>query len=72
MQLWVKLLYMRQGGECELALASVEMHRHMEQKMMLAYLLRLNQYALDKELITKEVYKKMEIAIIKKYGINHD
>ena len=31
---------------------------------MLAYLLQLNRYALENELITKEIYKKMEISMI--------
>ena len=57
------------GGASKLAPASFEGRKRMEQGVMLAYLLQLNRYALDKELITKEIYKKMEISIIQKYGM---
>ena len=53
-----------------MAHASLEGHKRMEQKLMLAYLLQLNRYALENELITKEIYKKMEISMIEKYGMN--
>lgn len=39
-----------------------------EQGVMLAYLLQLNRYALKKGLITKEIYREMEMSMIKKYG----
>lgn len=42
----------------------------MEQGVMLAYLLQLNRYALKNELITEETYRKMEISMIQKYGMN--
>ena len=45
-----------------------EGRRRMEQGVMLAYLLRLNRYALNNELITEEIYRKMEISMIQKYG----
>ena len=44
-----------------MAPTSLEGRRRMEQEVMLAYLLQLNRYALENELITKEIYKKMEI-----------
>lgn len=52
-----------------MAPASSEGRKRMEQGVMLAYLLQLNRYALEKELITKEIYKKMEISMIQKYGM---
>ena len=51
-----------------MAPTSLEGRRRMEQEVMLAYLLQLNRYALENELITKEIYKKMEISMIQKYG----
>ena len=51
-----------------MAPTSLEGRRRMEQEVMLAYLLQLNRYALENELITKEIYKRMEISIIQKYG----
>lgn len=39
-----------------------------EQGVMLAYLLQLNRYALKKGLITKEIYRDMEINMMKQYG----
>ena len=47
-----------------MAPTSLEGRRRMEQEVMLAYLLQLNRYALENELITKEIYKKMEISMI--------
>ena len=43
-----------------MAPTSLEGRRRMEQEVMLAYL--------ENELITKEIYKKMEISMIQKYG----
>lgn len=54
-----------------MAPASFEGRKRMEQGILLAYLLQLNRYALEKELITNEIYKKMEISMIQKYGMNH-
>ena len=53
-----------------MALSSFEGRERLEQGVMLAYLLQLNRYALEKELITKEIYRKMEISMIQKYGTN--
>lgn len=53
-----------------MAPASFEGRKRLEQGVMLAYLLQLNRYAFEKELITKEIYKKMEISMIQKYGVN--
>ncbi len=53
-----------------MAHTSDEGRKRMEQGVMLAYLLQLNRYALEKELISKEIYKKMEINMIQKYGMN--
>lgn len=55
-----------------MAPTSLEGRRRMEQEVMLAYLLQLNRYALENELITKEIYKKMEISMIQKYGTKLD
>lgn len=54
-----------------MALTSSEGREKLEQGVMLAYLLQLNRYALQKGLITKEIYKKMEISMRQKYGITH-
>ena len=43
------------GGESKLAPASFEGRKRMEQGILLAYLLQLNRYALEKELITNEI-----------------
>lgn len=40
---------------------SLEGRRRIEQRVMLVYLLQLNQYALENKLIAKEIYKRMEI-----------
>ena len=53
-----------------MALTAFEGRRRMEQGVMLAYLLQLNRYALEKELITKEIYRKMEISMVQKYGLD--
>ena len=49
-----------------MAPTSLEGRRRMEQEVMLAYLLQLNRYAVENELITKEIYKKMESSMIQK------
>ena len=51
-----------------MAPASTEGRKRLEQGIMLTYLLQLNRYAFEKGLITKEIYKKMEISMIEKYG----
>lgn len=53
-----------------MAPASIEGRKQMEQGVMLAYLLQLNRYALEKELITEDIYRKMEISIRKQYAMN--
>lgn len=53
-----------------MAPTSSEGRERLEQGIMLAYLLQLNQYALQKGLITKEIYRKMEMNMRQKYGIN--
>lgn len=53
-----------------MAPASLEGRKRMEQGVMLAYLLQLNRYALEKELITEDIYRKMEIGIRQQYGLN--
>lgn len=53
-----------------MAPASFEGRKQLEQGVMLAYLLQLNRYALERELITKEIYKKMEISMLQKYKMN--
>lgn len=47
---------------------SSEGRKRIEQSVMLFYLLQLNRYALKNGVITKEIYKRMEISIIQKYG----
>lgn len=37
---------------------------------MMAYLLQLNRFALEKELITEDIYRKMEVSIRKQYGLS--
>lgn len=53
-----------------MASSSLEGRKQIEQGIMLAYLLRLNRYALEKELITDDIYKRMEISIRKQYGLS--
>ena len=49
-----------------MALTAWEGQERLEQR--LTQLLKLNQYALEHELITTEIYRKMEQSIIEKYG----
>ena len=49
---------------------SSELRKCMEQKIMLAYLLQLNRYALQKGVITQEAYREMERSMIQTYGMN--
>lgn len=53
-----------------MAPTSSEGRKYIEQSMMMAYLLQLNRFALEKELITEEIYRKMEISIRKQYGLS--
>ena len=47
-----------------------EVRKRLEQGIMLMYLLQLNRYALENELITNDIYRKMEVSIRQKYGSN--
>lgn len=53
-----------------MAPSSLEGRKQIEQRIMLAYLLRLNRFALEKELIPEEIYRKMEVSIRRRYGSN--
>ena len=50
-----------------MAQTSEEGRKMWENGITEAYLLRLNQYALEKELITEEIYRKMQISIKTSY-----
>ena len=50
-----------------MAQTSEEGRKMWENGITEAYLLRLNQYALEKELITEEIYRKMQINIKTSY-----
>lgn len=58
------------GGISKLAPSSLEGRKCMEQGLMMAYLLQLNRFALEKELITEDIYRKMEVSIRKQYGLS--
>lgn len=51
-----------------MALTAWEGQERLEQRLLMTQLLKLNQYALEHELITTEFYRKMEQSIIEKYG----
>lgn len=53
-----------------MAPSSLEGGRCIEQGMMMAHLLQLNRFAREKELITEEIYRKMEVSIRKQYGLS--
>ena len=53
-----------------MASISFELRKYMEQRVMLAYLLQLNRYALQKGIITKEAYHEMERSMIQEYSVN--
>lgn len=66
---WEILLYYQiLGGVFPLALTAWEGQERLEQRLLMTQLLKLNQYALEHELITTEIYRKMEQSIIEKYG----
>ena len=68
-QTWEILLYHHiLGGVFPLALTAWEGQKRLEQRLLMTQLLKLNQYALEHELITTEIYRKMEQSIIEKYG----
>lgn len=43
-----------------MALTAWEGQERLEQRLLMTQLLKLNQYALEHELITTEIYRKME------------
>ena len=47
--------------------AKFEGREGLENRLLIAYLLQLNRYALEKELIPKEIFQKMERNIRKTY-----
>lgn len=51
-----------------MALSSSEGRKQLEQRVLLAYLLQLNRYALQKGLITIEIYKEIEKNMRLEYG----
>ena len=51
-----------------MALTAWEGQERLEQRLLMTQLLQLKQYALEHELITTEIYRKMEQSIIEKYG----
>ena len=56
------------AGVFPLALTAWEGQERLEQRLLMTQLLKLNQDALEHELITTEKYRKMEQSIIEKYG----
>lgn len=53
-----------------MAPSSAEGRRQVEQGVMMARLLQLNRFAREKELITEEIYRKMEVSIRRQYGFS--
>ena len=55
---WEILLYHQiLGGVFPLALTAWEGQERLEQRLLMTQLLKLNQYALEHELITTEIYR---------------
>ena len=52
-----------------MAHTSSEGRKRIDQGIMLAYLLQLNRYALQKGLITEAVYREMEMSMMRKYSM---